>query len=170
MENAECFQHTCIPPAPCCTQLAGMLQRSVEVCVQPLTHPDSPSQSEANLPCPGRAQGHKHTTLASGPCWHAFANADGAMLMNTNQHSPCVMQLQLSTLRSKSKIVTRCCSQCIIYYLKKKRQVENPLHWLSKEILVVTILHRGKIQNKYTTIYLFRCRHLEMLLHLACTF
>lgn len=89
--------------------------------------------------------------------------------MNTNQHSPCVLQLQLSTFRRESKVATRCCKQCITYYLKKKRQVENPLHWLSKEILV-TVLHRGKIHIKSTMSYPFRRRHLEMLPHLACTF
>lgn len=131
--------------------LAGMLQKSVEVqCVQPLTHWDTLQQT-CLAHYTGRAHGNKHTALASGPYWPAFAEANGAMPMNTDRHSPCVIQPQANTLRRESKVVTHCCRQRIIYYPKRKRQAENTLHWLNKEILVVTILHRGKIQNKSTT-------------------
>lgn len=152
MEIAECLQHIHISPAPLHHRWLPFC-RGVWSCS--VHSPDSPrvqlGLKETCLACDsGRARGDEHTTLASGPHWPAFAEGHGAMVANTN-HIHLVAYNPSNHAWGESKSLAQCCSQCIVFYPKKKRQAEKPLHWLTKEILIVTILHKGKIQNKCAT-------------------
>lgn len=92
------------------------------------TAPGSPRQTESVWNKPAFPIVQAGLRVMNTPPWHlgrpywpAFAKVDGAMPMNTDQHSPCVIRPQLNMLRRESKVVTHCCRQCTIHYLKKKK-------------------------------------------------
>lgn len=154
--------HTQITSSSPCTGSCHSAESCGGAVCTALTHPGRPTRSETNLPCLWLWQGSgwwaHHpgiwATLAC-LCWGAWSNGS-----KHQPHSPCVTQLS-NHAWGESKSLAQCCSQCIIHYLKKKRQAEKPLHWLTEEILNVSILHRGKIQNKCATSWPIRHRHLE---------